>query len=231
MVWLSKCYFSKAAKSSKILILATNTQIFFGITKRLQMRCFYAAALLCLFFTLPLQAQIGKRFKFSTGYSCYLLETETKVSPVHALGITPQFNLWQPRSNFSVAFVSPITAGVHFRTKVLGSMFFFSDIPLMGEINYGHLATKDFRKWWGIFVGGGYSFQSVGTRWQYGPNLSAGFRFGLFRKSFTLRYARFFGESIGDYLSHRLTLEINLGRFLKDVASKNKLQKFERPFQ
>ncbi len=231
MVWLSKCYFSDAAKSSKILILATIAQILFGITKRIQMRCFFAAVLICLFFAFSSQAQIGKRFKFSTGYSSYLLEAGTKVSPVHALGITPQFNLWQPRGNFSLAFVSPITAGIHFRTKVLGSMFFFSDIPLMGEINYGHLATKDFRKWWGVFAGGGYSFQSVGTRWQYGANVSAGFRFWLFRQSFTIRYARFFGESVADYLSHRLTLEINLGRFLKDVASKNKLQKFERPFQ
>jgi hypothetical protein len=231
MVWLSKCYFSDAAKSSKILNLATNPQIFFGITKRLQMRSLFSLILLSLFFASVAQAQIGKRFKFSTGYSAYLLETGTNVSPVHALGITPQFNLWQPRVNFSVAFVSPLTVGIHFRTKVWGSMFLFSDIPLMGEINYGHLATKDFRKWWGVFAGGGYSFQSVGTRWQYGANLSAGFRFWLFRKSFTLRYARFFGENFGDVLSHRLTLEINLGRFLKDVASKNKLQKFERPFQ
>lgn len=231
MVWLSNCYFSKAAKSSKILNLATNTSNLFGITKRIQFRSIFSIILFSVFFVSALQAQTGKRFKFSTGYSCYLLETGTKVSPVHALGITPQFNLWQPRGNFSVAFVSPITAGVHFRTKVLGSMFFFSDIPLMGEINYGHLATKDFRKWWGVFAGGGYSFQSVGTRWQYGANVSAGFRFGLFGKSFTVRYARFFGENVGDVLSHRLTLEINLGRFLKDVASKNKLQKFERPFQ
>ncbi|MCG3165769.1 MAG: hypothetical protein POELPBGB_01544 [Bacteroidia bacterium] len=231
MVWLSKCYFSDAAKSSKILILATNPQIFFGITKRLQMRSFFSFILFSVFLSLTSQAQIGKRFKFSTGYSSYLLETGTKVSPVHGLGITPQFNLWQPRSNFSVAFALPAAVGIHFRTKVLGSMFVFSDIPLMGEINYGHLATHDFRKWWGVFAGGGYTFQSVGTRWQYGANLSAGFRFYLFRQSFTLRYARFFGENVGDVLSHRLALEINLGRFLKDVATKNKLQKFERPFQ
>ncbi|MGE0635518.1 MAG: hypothetical protein AB7G44_10290 [Bacteroidia bacterium] len=195
------------------------------------MRSLFSIILLCLFCTLTSQAQIGKRFKISTGYSTYLLETGTKVSPVHTLGITPQFNLWQPRGNFSVAFVSPLTVGIHFRTKVWGSMFLFSDIPLMGEINYGHLATKDFRKWWGVFAGGGYSFQSLGTRWQYGANVSAGFRFWLFKQSFTLRYARFFGENVGDVLSHRLTLEINLGRFLKEVASKNKLQKFERPFQ
>ncbi len=231
MVWLCYFYLSDAAKSSKILNLATKSQILFCITKRLQMRSFFTLILFGLFFSSSLQAQIGKRFKFSTGYSAYLLETGTKVSPIHALGITPQFNLWQPRGNFSVAFVSPITAGIHFRTKVLGSMFFFSDIPLMGEINYGHLATKDFRKWWGVFAGAGYSFQSVGTLWQYGVNISTGFRFGLFRQSFTLRYARFFGENVGDVLSHRLTLEINLGRFLKDVATKNKLQKFERPFQ
>lgn len=231
MVWLSKCYFSDADKSSKILILATNPKIFFGITKRIQMRCFFYLILLSLLFTSTLQAQIGRRFKFSTGYSCYLLEVETKVSPVHALGITPQFNLWQPRGNFSVAFVSPISVGVHFRTRAWGSMFIFSDIPLMGEINYGHLATKDFRKWWGVFAGAGYSFQSLGTRWQYGATLSAGFRFYLFRQSFTLRYARFFGEDLGDVLSHRLSIELNLGKFLKDVATKNKLQKFEKPFQ
>jgi len=195
------------------------------------MHSFFTILLLFLLFSFQAQAQLGKRFKFSTGYSSYLLERETKVSPVHSLGITPQFNLWQPRSNFSIAFVSPLTVGIHFRTKVLGSMFFFSDIPLMGEINYGHLATKDFRKWWGVFAGGGYSFQSVGTQWQSGVNLSAGFRFWLFRKSFTLRYARFFSENIADFSSHRLTLEITLGRFLKDVASKNKLQRFEKPFQ
>lgn len=231
MVWLSNCYFSVAAKSSKILILATNPQIIFGIIKRIQMRSFFSFILLGLLFASSSQAQIGNRFKFSTGYSAYLLETGTKVSPVHSLGITPQFNIWQPRGNFSVAFALPVTAGIHFRTKVLGSMFFFSDIPLMGEINYGHGATKDFRKWWGVFAGGGYTFQSAGTRWQYGGNLSAGFRFFLFKQSFTIRYARFFRESILDYASHRLTLEITVGKWIKDVAAKNKLQKFERPFQ
>lgn len=231
MVWLSNCYFSKAAKSSKILILARNLQLFFSIPKRIQMRPFFPILLLFLFVNFQSQAQLANRFKFSVGYSGYLLETGGKVSPVHALGVTPQINLWQPRSNFSIAFVSPLTAGIHFRTKVLFRMFFFSDIPLMAELNYGHLATKDFRKWWGVFAGGGYSFQSVGTTWQTGINLSAGFRFFLFKQSFTLRYARFFSERIRDFSSHRLTLEITLGRFVKDVAFKNKLQKFERPFQ
>ncbi len=175
---------------------------------------------------------LDSRFKFSTGYSSYLLETGSKISPVHSLGITPQLSLWQPKSNFSIAFVSPITAGIHFRTKVLFRMFVFTDIPLMGEINYGHLATKDFRKWWGVFVGGGYTFQSAGTRWQQGACLSGGFRFFLFRQSFTLRYARFFSRPYsGDYASHRLTLELNIGKFLKSVQSKNKLSKFEKPFQ
>jgi hypothetical protein len=197
----------------------------------MQIQSLLAALILFLLFSVQSQAQLGKRFKLSAGYSSYLLETGTKVSPVHALGITPQFNLWQPRSNFSIAFTAPITAGIHFRTKALFRMFFFSDIPVMGEINYGHLATKDFRKWWGVFAGGGYSFQSVGTHWQYGVNLSGGFRFFLFKQSFTLRYARFFSEYPEDFFSHRLTLEITLGRFVKDVVFKNKLQKFERPFQ
>lgn len=228
---LSNYYFSEAAKSNKILILAINTSFFCWVNNRIRSCSFIAAFLFFILLSPQSQAQLGKRIKFSTGYSTYLLETGTKVSPVHSLGVTPQFNLWQPRSNFSIAFVSPLTAGIHFRTKVLGRMFFFSDIPLMAEINYGHLATKEFKKWWGVFAGAAYSFQSVGTHWQYGVNVSAGFRFWLFKQSFTLRYARFFSEYPEDFSSHRLTLEINVGRFLKDVRSKNKLIKFERPFQ
>lgn len=231
MYMLSKNYFSEAAKSNKILILATNSRFFFVVTRQIQNVLQFLLVLFLLTFSLQSQAQISKRFKLSAGYSAYLLEVGSKVSPVHSLGVTPQFNLWQPRSNFSIAFVSPLTLGMHFRTKVLDRMFLFSDIPLMGEINYGHLATKDFRRWWGIFAGGGYTFQSAGTHWQYGGCLSAGFRFWLFGKSFTLRYSRFFSEYIADYFSHRLTLEINLGRYLKDVRFKNKLNKFEKPFQ
>ncbi len=214
---LSNFYFSEAAKSSKILIPARNCSLFCLI--------FFIASLQA-----QGQAQFG-RLKFSSGYSCYLFEAGDKVSPVHALGVTPQINLWQPRANFSIAFVSPLTVGMHFRTKVIDRMFLFSDIPVLGEFNYGHFATQDFRKWWGVFAGGGYTFQSVGKHWQYGVCLSAGFRFWLFRQSFTLRYARFFSEYPEDYFSHRLTLEINLGKFLKGVHFKNNLSKFEKPFQ
>lgn len=192
---------------------------------------YFALFMVFVLFSFQSEAQFSSRFKLSAGYSSYLLETGNKVSPVHALGATPQLNLWQPRSNFSIAVVAPLTAGFHFRTKVLSRKFFFSDLPLMVEINYGHLATKDFRKWWGVFAGGGYTFQSVGMYWQHGANLSAGFRFWLFRQSFTLRYARFFSRYPEDFFSHRLTLEINLGRYLKDVHFKNKLGKFEKPFQ
>ncbi len=231
----AKCLSANARRGTSrpvgFLILATNSRIFFSLNKGFQIHPFFTALVLSVLFSFQTQAQFSKRFKLSTGYSSYLLETGTEISPVHSLGVTPQFNLWQPRSNFSIAFVSPLTAGVHFRTKVLFRIFFFSDIPVMGEINYGHLATKDFRKWWGVFAGGGYALQSVGEHWQYGVCLSAGFRFWLFKQSFTLRYARFFSEYPEDYFSHRLTIEINLGGFLKDVASKNRLQKFERPFQ
>ncbi len=229
---LTQFYFPEAAKSNKILILATNLKFFYGLNKRIQIRWFFTALLFIIVFRFEADAQFGRRIKFSAGYSCHLLETGTKVSPVHSLGLTTQINLWQPRTNFSIAFVSPVTTGIHFRTKVLFRMFFFSDIPLLAEVNYGHLATKEFKKKWGVFVGGGYTFQSLGTRWQYGACLSAGFRFWLFHQSFTVRYARFFSEyASGDYFSHRLTFEINFGRFLKDVRAKNKLIKFERPFQ
>lgn len=220
------------AKSSKILNLARNLQIFFWSNPPIPKQFIFIATLLLFMFSAETRAQFGPRFKFSTGYSSYLLEVGSKVTPVYASGITPQINLWQPRANFSIAFATPLALGVHFRTKVLGRMFFFSDIPLMGELNYGHLATKDFRKWWGVFAGGGYTFQSTGTRWQYGAVLSGGFRFFLFKQSFTLRYARFFSEyASGDFFSHRLTLEITIGRWVKGVHFKNKLGKFEKPFQ
>lgn len=219
---LSKYYFTKAAKSSKILTPARIEKFFFVLLLPILFFC-----------VLETEAQpLSWRFKFSTGYSNYLLETPMKISPVYALGASPQINLWEPKWNFSIALVTPVSVGIHLKTKVLNRLFVFTDIPLMCEFNYGHLATKDFRKWWGAFIGGGYAFQTVGTAWQQGACLSGGFRFWLFKQSFTLRYAKFFsGFASGYHPSHRLCLEINLGKFLAKVNFKNKLEKFEKPFQ
>ncbi len=86
---LSNVYFSEAAKSSKFLILATNSRIFFGLNKDIQLHPLFTVLLLSVLLSFQAQAQLGKRFKLSTGYRSYLLETGAKISLVHLLYPNP----------------------------------------------------------------------------------------------------------------------------------------------
>ena len=176
-------------------------------------------------------AQFSARFKFSTGFTTHILQQRGAISTAYGVALTPQYNLWELGTDFSFSLNFPMNFGVHIENDFIPQTFYFSQLPATIELNLAHLATKDFRGWVGVFAGGGYSLQFRGNKLQGGGLVSGGFRTWIFKRSFTLRYGRFFNSDKTDIYTHSITLTMNIGKWVKKVRTMNKISNFMKPIR
>ncbi len=143
------------------------------------------------------------------------------------LSYSPQLNLLNSFSDFSIAFGSQVDAGYKLSSTDNNSKLMAS-IPAMITFNVGHLASRDFYSTYGIFAGGGYDFCFIGGAMKQGFIWSAGLRTWFFRKSFTLRYSQLLLDE--SKINMRIfSIQLNLGDYLKQVYKNNKISRFQKP--
>lgn len=200
-------------------------------------KAFYIIFLI-LFFAFPSLAQKGstkKPFKFANAYKSSwglgssLYKISDHLEPVPLIDWAPQLDLTRKYSDFSYSLNTQLAAGYHIPGKYDSTQYFYAEIPLFAEINFGHLASKDFFNNYGLFGGAGYTFNYIRDKFYHGPALTAGARFWLFGKSFTLRYNLYSLKGVTD-MYQTLTLNINTGEYLEAVKANNKISRFMGTF-
>ena len=145
------------------------------------------------------------------------------------LSYSPQLNLLNDFSDFSIAFGTQLDLGYRLSSNDNNSKLMAS-IPALININLGHLASRDFYSRYGIFGGGGYDFCFIEGGQQKGFMWSAGVRTWIFKKSFTLRYSQLMLDE--NKITMRIfSLQLNLGEYLKTVYKNNQISRFVKPMR
>jgi len=145
------------------------------------------------------------------------------------LNFSPQLNLLNSYSDFSIAFGTQLDMGYKLSSADNNSKFLAS-IPAMATINAGHLATRDFFSRFGLFAGGGYDFCSISGSTQKGFMWTGGMRTWIFRRSFTLRYTQLVLND-SKIVMNLFSLQLDLGAYLKSVYKNNVISRFVKPMR
>jgi hypothetical protein len=148
----------------------------------------------------------------------------------YGLCYSPSLNLLNKYSDFSVAVASQLSASVHPETAKDPSTYFMYSFPAFLQFNFGHLATRNFYSSAGIFFGAGYNFSVTQSGFDMGPLLITAIRFWFLRQSFTLGYAQTHFQN-RPVLLHQISLQLNIGAYLRDARNNNKISKFVKPFR
>jgi hypothetical protein len=196
--------------------------------------------LLCLFFAAPSFAQKGskkvkfvfaKRFKnsFGAGSGYYRINEAPEYIPY--LNYAPQLDLTGRYSDWSLSLNTPLGAGYHIKTVNDPLGYVFVDVPILMEINIGHLASNDFLNDFGYFFGAGYSVNYFKSTLQHAPAATLGFRTWIFGKSVTFRYI-LEGITLDTKQTtvQLFSININTGAYLENVKMNNKISNFMRTF-
>jgi hypothetical protein len=149
---------------------------------------------------------------------------------LYGINATPSLNLLNSFSDFSISFAANAGVAYHPASDKDSIEYFSYSVPAFIQANVGHLASQDFYGVIGLFVGAGYNMTRINDYSDGGFSWTAGFRFWLFRQSFTLRYVQSHLSDANDKL-HEMSLQINVGRYLARVKDNNKLSKFVSPFR
>jgi len=173
----------------------------------------------------------NQQFKHSFGAGATFYEIDKSNEPVFSLQWNPSLSLTKSFSDFSVSIGGQPAAGYHFAGPVDDSSFFFTDIPVFAELNFGHNASKDFYSDMGWFIGGGYSYHLFRDAWSHGPVATIGARGFVFGPSFTVRYMRFFALRDEDASLQTISLLLNMGRYFEQVKLNNKVSRFSDRFR
>jgi hypothetical protein len=171
----------------------------------------------------------SKRYKSSYGIGAGIYKFNEVAEVIPFINSAPQLDLTGRYSDWSVSFNTPLAVGFHVKSKNDTTNFIFADVPLLFEINTGHLASKDFLNDFGYFFGAGYSFNYFKSRLQYAPAVTIGFRSWFFGKSLTIRYI-LEGLTLDprQVPTHMFSLNINTGAYLENVKANNKISNFMR---
>lgn len=145
------------------------------------------------------------------------------------LSYSPQLNLLNSFSDFSVAFGSQLDVGYRLSSADNNSKLMTS-IPAMLTLNTGHLATRDFFSSFGLFMGGGYDFCFIDGETKKGAMWSVGLRTWLFKKSFTFRYSQLLLDE-SKIKMNIFSVQLNLGAYLKQVYKNNQISRFVKPMR
>jgi hypothetical protein len=171
---------------------------------------------------------LKQRFISSFGASYNILNNSSQV--LYGINATPSLNLLNSFSDFSISLALHIGAGYHPSSDKDSNAYYSYCVPAFIQVNAGHLASQDFYAAIGLFVGAGYNTTKINDYSDQGFSWTAGFRFWLFRQSFTLRYVQSHLQDAKDKL-HEMSLQINVGKYLARVKDNNKLSKFVSPFR
>jgi hypothetical protein len=173
----------------------------------------------------------SKRFKNSSGIGTGYYRVNEMSEYVPFINYAPQLDLTGRYSDWSLSLNTPLAAGFHIKTLNDPGNYVFADVPMLLEINIGHLASNDFLNDFGYFFGGGYSVNYFNNRLQHAPAATVGFRMWLFGKSITMRYIL---EGITNdpkqTTMQLFSLNINTGAYLENVKMNNKISNFMRTF-
>ena len=176
------------------------------------------------------QFSLKDRFISSAGISYFRANHFHQNEPYYGLCYSPSLNMLNKFSDFSVAIASHLSASWHPGTANDPSEHMMFSFPAFLQFNAGHLATKNFYSSLGIFFGAGYNFSVIKSEFDMGPLLITAIRFWFLRRSFTLGYAQTHFEN-HNTLMHELSLQLNIGAYLRDARDNNKISKFVRPFR
>ena len=170
------------------------------------------------------------RFNAAIGVSAAAMDDGDGVQRLYGVNGTAGVNLLNKFSDFSVAFATTPALSMHPGEKNNQEQYFWFGFPFHLQFNAGHAATHNFYSSLGFFLGAGYNLGTLQGEFDAGPLLITGIRFWLLKRSFTLRYAyTSFGQS--GFAQHEISLQANVGRYLSDARSNNKISRFVRPFR
>ena len=173
---------------------------------------------------------IKDRFVSSAGLTFPRANKNKKNEQMYGLCYSPALNLLNKFSDFSVAIASRFSGSWHFSSETDSSDYGVFSFPAFLQFNGGHLATHNFYSSFGFYIGGGYNFSVINSEFTIGPLLITAMRFWFLRQSFTISYSQSYFEN-RHTLMHELSLQLNIGAYLKDAKSNNKISKFVKPFR
>jgi len=173
---------------------------------------------------------IKDRFISSAGLTFPRANKNKENEQMYGLCYSPSLNLLNKYSDFSVALASRISGAWHFSSDNDSSDYAVFSFPAILQFNGGHLATHNFYSSFGFYIGGGYNFSVINSEFTVGPLLITAIRFWFLRQSFTCSYSQSYFES-RHTLMHELSLQLNIGAYLKDAKSNNKISRFVKPFR
>ena len=196
-----------------------------------------AAWIFLLFVCLDAAAQntepefsIKDRFVSSAGFSFPRANRNRNNEQMFGLCYSPALNMLNKYSDFSVALASHLYGAWHPKSETDSSQYMVFSFPAFLQFNGGHLATHNFYSAIGISFGAGYNFSVINSEFTLGPLLITAIRFWFLRQSFTLSYSQSYFEN-RHTLMHELSLQLNIGAYLRDARDNNKISKFVRPFR
>lgn len=148
---------------------------------------------------------------------------------LYGIGFSPSLNLLNKFSDFSVSLSSHLVGAYHPKSSDEPSYTLISFPACLG-FNVGHLATHNFYSSLGFSIGGGYNFSVIRSEFDIGPLLITAIHFWFLKRSFTVAYSQTYFKNTHGTM-HLLSLQLNVGAYLRDVSNNNKISKFVRPFR
>lgn len=172
-----------------------------------------------------------QRFTFSAGLGTHQYQNTGKAALIPSFFFTPRYQFDNlGTTDFSLTFGMPLSLG--YQVARADSSYFFGNIPLLAEINIGHLSTKDFRTRFGFFLGTGGAASLIRNDLHTSIAATTGFRFWFIRgSSVTLRFMHHFPVWLGNQPLNSISISLNLGKWIKDVKKNNKISDFMKPYR
>ena len=173
---------------------------------------------------------LGDRFVSSAGPFVQRANHNRENEQLYGLCYSPSLNLLNKLSDFSVSFGSHISVANHFITNRDPVDYLAVSFPAFLKFNIGHLATHNFFSSLGISFGGGYNFSVIRSEFDAGALLITAIHFWFLKQSFTVGYVQTHFQN-HRILMHEVSLQLNIGAYLRDVRNNNKISKFVKPFR
>jgi len=178
---------------------------------------------------------IKERFTSTLGVISHIYYNATNDGLSFGLNFAPDFKLNSVNDrDFSFSIGSQASFGINTikaSSENKESSLLILDLPLFLNFNFGHLASRLFRKKQGVVFGLGYDFVSLQNSTQKGLIFNAGFRSWIGKKSLTLRYTGTFSSSITYYNIHSISLNLTLGKFIRIAKRNNIILDFMDPIR
>jgi len=172
-----------------------------------------------------------QRWHSSIGVGAYEYPYSKGFEHLIAINYAPQFDLTLRYSDLSISLNSQLAAGYHVKFSYDTAKYLFYDIPLYLQGNIGHLASKDFYSFAGLFAGGGYDWTYIRNKFQQRALMTFGLRTWVGHTSVTIRLSRAFANANAPFPMNAVTLDFNVGSYIAKVADLNKISNFMKPFK